>query len=248
LGQKNVTVQGNLNEILTTNGDDSFSVIGNENSIESTGGNNEVDFRGDSNTYQGGEDIDAVRITGSSNTAKGGNESDTFVILSGTNNIIDGEAGERNTIINEGETTTFSNVVDITPNPLELSIKVDTGSSADSFIYTEVSFNLYDFKLDLSSADKALRGLEDINKLISDVDSQLLSIGSTINRLESVLEAQNIKLQNLISTRSTLRDADLGDVSADYIKHQILQQASATLLATTRELKKENVLGLLYGL
>lgn len=39
----------------------------------------------------------------------------------------------------------------------------------------------------------------------------------------------------LVSSRSTLRDADIADVSSEYIRQQILQQASASLLATANQ-------------
>ena len=63
-----------------------------------------------------------------------------------------------------------------------------------------------------------------------------------------VQKEQEIKLQNMISSRSTLRDADIAEVSSDYIRKHILQSASATLLASSRNLRAENVLGLLQGL
>jgi flagellin len=62
-----------------------------------------------------------------------------------------------------------------------------------------------------------------------------MNIGSVINRLQLILEEQSIKLENMISTRSTLRDADIAKVSSQYIQQQILQQASATLMATANQ-------------
>ena len=55
------------------------------------------------------------------------------------------------------------------------------------------------------------------------------------NRLLSVLEEINTKQDNLISMQSTIRDADIAEVSSEYIRQQILQQASATLLATANQ-------------
>ncbi|DAA91236.1 TPA: hypothetical protein CPT87_04190 [Candidatus Gastranaerophilales bacterium HUM_5] len=42
-----------------------------------------------------------------------------------------------------------------------------------------------------------------------------------------------------------MRDADIAEESSNYIRYQILQQASATLLASSRNLKAQNVIGLL---
>ena len=52
----------------------------------------------------------------------------------------------------------------------------------------------------------------------------------------------------MISTRSTIRDADIAEESSKLIRYQILQEAGATLLASSRKLRAENVLGLLQGL
>ncbi len=244
-GSKEINIIGNTNNILSGSGDDQIEVKGDNNTIESTSGNNEISIKGDSNTIQGGAGQDNIKINGDNNTANGGAESDSFMVSSGNNNIIDGESGDRNTLIDNGKNTVYTNAVDITPRPFELNIKVDIGSGSDKYISTSISFNLFDFSVDFSTAEGALESLESIDEMLSSVSEQLLNIGNTINRLESVSEAQSIKLNNLISFRSTMRDADIAEESSNYIRYQILQQASATLLASSRNLKAQNVIGLL---
>ena len=244
-GSKEINIIGNTNNILSGSGDDQIEVKGDNNTIESTSGNNEISIKGDSNTIQGGAGQDNIKINGDNNSANGGAESDSFMVSSGNNNIIDGESGDRNTLIDNGKNTVYTNAVDITPRPFELNIKVDIGSGSDKYISTSISFNLFDFSVDFSTAEGALESLESIDEMLSSVSEQLLNIGNTINRLESVAEAQSIKLNNLISFRSTMRDADIAEESSNYIRYQILQQASATLLASSRNLKAQNVMGLL---
>ena len=244
-GSKEINIIGNTNNILSGSGDDQIEVKGDNNTIESTSGNNEISIKGDSNTIQGGAGQDNIKINGDNNTANGGAESDSFMVSNGNNNTIDGEGGERNTLIDNGKNTVYTNAVDITPRPFELNIKVDIGSGSDKYISTSISFNLFDFSVDFSTAEGALESLESIDEMLSSVSDQLLNIGNTINRLESVSEAQSIKLNNLISFRSTMRDADIAEESSNYIRYQILQQASATLLASSRNLKAQNVMGLL---
>ena len=55
------------------------------------------------------------------------------------------------------------------------------------------------------------------------------------SRLTSVLDSISVKYNNLVSSRSTLRDADAGELSSEYVKQQILQQAAATLLSTANQ-------------
>lgn len=245
LGQKDITITGDGNSITTGNEDDKINAKGDSNTIITTGGENEILARGNSNQIQGGSGIDDITVNGDNNTVVGGDSNDIFMVGGGNNNTLDGEGGDRNTIVNVGVGTTFNNVVDITPRPFELDLKVDIGSGADNVISTSISFNLFDFNVDLMTTDGAIDALGDIDALISQVTEQLTNIGSTINRLESVKEAQNIKLNNLISSRSTIQDADIARESSQFIRSQILQQAAATLMSASANLRRDSILGIL---
>ena len=67
------------------------------------------------------------------------------------------------------------------------------------------------------------------------IEKEQTKIGSIENRLVSVLEEISTQYENLVSSRSTLQDADIADISSEYIRQQILQQASATLLSTANQ-------------
>ena len=95
------------------------------------------------------------------------------------------------------------------------------------------------------SSDVAFRAIDDFINLLSEKQTKL---GSVQNRLESVLDEIEIQYENLVSSRSTIKDADIAEVSSQYIQQQILQEASATLLASTKNIQYQNVLGLLQGL
>ncbi len=77
--------------------------------------------------------------------------------------------------------------------------------------------------------------LELLDSIIKQVNEKQTEIGAVQNRLESVLEQVGIAYENLVSTQSTIRDADISKESSAYIRNQILQQASATLLATANQ-------------
>ena len=99
----------------------------------------------------------------------------------------------------------------------------------------EFSINLsYDLSVvsDNISSDEALSA---IDNFIAQLSEQSTVLGSVQNRLESVLEEITIQRDNLVSSRSTIKDADIAEVSSTYIQQQILQQASATLLATANQ-------------
>ena len=76
---------------------------------------------------------------------------------------------------------------------------------------------------------------ETLDGILSKINDQQTNLGATQNRLMSALDEISTQYENLVSSRSTLRDADMADVSSEYIKMQILRQASSTLLATANQ-------------
>lgn len=77
--------------------------------------------------------------------------------------------------------------------------------------------------------------LATLDEIIESVSNKQTELGSVQNRLESVLDEISIQYDNLVSSRSTIRDADIAEESSAYIRSQILQQAAATLLASANQ-------------
>ena len=244
-GKNNIGISGSGNTLTSGNSSGTVNINGDNNDVTLLDGKNNIVINGNSNTYTGGKDIDTIKISGDDNYAEGGGADDKFTVVKGHNNTVDGNEGTRNTLRDYGVDTTYSNIMKIVNQPFELNIKVDIGSGDDKYISTSLNLELYDFSVDLTTPDGARTALDMIDEMLSNVSSQLVNIGAAINRLELVLDEQNIKIENMISTRSTLRDADVAKESANYIRYQILQQASATLMSATRNLNAQNVLGLI---
>ena len=76
---------------------------------------------------------------------------------------------------------------------------------------------------------------EIIDNAIDEISRRTTAIGAAQNRVESAVSAIDVQSQNLTSSLSTLRDTDVASESSNYIQAQILQQASATLLATANQ-------------
>ena len=111
----------------------------------------------------------------------------------------------------------------------QAGIKSDTAS--------QIAINT-SFELNVSSLRRIGLGgdyLSQIDNLLNTVSAKQTDYGAAENRLESALEEISTQYDNLVSSRSTLRDADIAEVSSEYIRQQILQQASATLLATANQ-------------
>ena len=117
----------------------------------------------------------------------------------------------------------------------DVNLQVGISSRKTSTISFKVDF-------DLSAIDTILiNGLSNsgciakIDNILNSVSNKITEYGAMQNRLISALNEITVQRENLISSRSTLRDTDIADISSEYIRQQILQQASATLLATANQ-------------
>ena len=107
-------------------------------------------------------------------------------------------------------------------------------SDSSSRFALDLEFTL-DLKVNASDANSARNALTNIDNLLAKINTRQTEFGAAYNRLESALEAIGVNIENLTSTQSTIRDADIAEESSAYIRNQILQQASATLLATANQ-------------
>ena len=70
---------------------------------------------------------------------------------------------------------------------------------------------------------------------IDNVSLRVTKIGAYMNRLDSAIDSTDVQKENLTEAISTLKDADVAVESSNYIKYQILQQATASLLSTANQ-------------
>ncbi len=77
--------------------------------------------------------------------------------------------------------------------------------------------------------------LDVVDAAINNISARVTSIGAAQNRVQSASSDLTIQNTNITSSLSTIRDTDVAEVSSEYIQAQILQQASATLLATANQ-------------
>ena len=77
--------------------------------------------------------------------------------------------------------------------------------------------------------------LDAVDRALAEVSSRQTKIGAMQNRLDSAADALEVQYSNVASSLSTIKDADVAAESSEYIKAQILQQASASLLSTANQ-------------
>ena len=113
----------------------------------------------------------------------------------------------------------------------KIGYQVGIISSDSSSIDIDFSCGISVNNIDITSEDS----LSIIDDLLSKIKEKEAKYGSAYNRLESALESIGVSINNLVSTRSTIRDADIAEESSEYIRNQILQQAAATLMAAANQ-------------
>ena len=77
--------------------------------------------------------------------------------------------------------------------------------------------------------------LQFVDSAIKNISDRTALIGAYMNRVESAVEAISVQKQNIVSANSSIKDADVATESSNYIKYQILQQSTATLLSTANQ-------------
>jgi flagellin len=86
-----------------------------------------------------------------------------------------------------------------------------------------------------STAAKAASYISKIDTAIATVSSSRSTIGSLQNRLDSQIQSLGIREENITASNSRIRDVDVAREAATLTKNQILQQASASLLAQANQ-------------
>ncbi len=118
----------------------------------------------------------------------------------------------------------------------QISLNKDLFAKADvNSLFGEDITNVASKCSGLTKGTTASSMLDKIDGVIKTISERTTTLGSAQNRLESAVESISVQTENLTSSLSTLRDADVAEESSNYIKAQILQQASATLLATANQ-------------
>ena len=156
----------------------------------------------------------------------------TIGLGAGSDNTIGVTTAELNELIKNGTLTS------IAPEELKggqvFSLQVGIDSSQNSVLKFDTTFS---FNLDVNvySTTGAISAINTIDEILKQVTQKQTEFGAVQNRLESVIDSLDVSIENTTSSLSTIKDVDIAKVSSDFIRAQILQQASATLLATANQ-------------
>ncbi|MEW5816450.1 MAG: flagellin [Spirochaetota bacterium] len=97
--------------------------------------------------------------------------------------------------------------------------------------------------ISLSSPDKANISLAAIDKALQILNKQRADLGAYQNRLEHASKGLSVGAENMQASESRIRDTDMAEQMLEYVKNQILTQASTAMLAQANQ-KSQSVMQL----
>ncbi|MFH0702256.1 MAG: flagellin [bacterium] len=130
-----------------------------------------------------------------------------------------------------GDNTTLT--LQAGPNAVSSLNTLDIGAPLQSAKYSSLGISGVTTAFDSATAAASFITL--IDTAINTVSTRRSTIGSLQNRLESAIRSLTIKQENMTAAESRIRDADIAKEAAALTKNQILQQASASLLAQANQ-------------
>lgn len=77
--------------------------------------------------------------------------------------------------------------------------------------------------------------LAKVDTAIDNITTRKTSMGGFQNRLSSAITGLKVQQTNLTAANSTIKDSDIAEESANYVKAQILQQTSVSLLTQANQ-------------
>ncbi|MDF2627642.1 MAG: fliC [Symbiobacteriaceae bacterium] len=98
--------------------------------------------------------------------------------------------------------------------------------------------------ISIGSKSNAANAIETLDGALSTVSGERAKMGAMQNRLENAISTLQTQNENLTAAESRIRDLDMAAEMAQFTKHQVLQQASTSMLAQANQLS-QGVLSLL---
>ena len=115
------------------------------------------------------------------------------------------------------------------------NLQVGINNDDNSVISVNTGFDMSAFNLNITTEYGAKRFLNKIDAMMAKITKKQTELGATSNILNSTMEYQQVQSISKISTNSVIKDADFAEESSNYIKSQILQQTTSSLLSTANQ-------------
>ena len=85
--------------------------------------------------------------------------------------------------------------------------------------------------ISVASPDESNTALATVDEALKNVNKQRADLGAYQNRMEMAQNGINVAAENLQASESRIRDTDMATEMVNYVKNQVLSQASTAMLA-----------------
>ncbi len=131
------------------------------------------------------------------------------------------------------------------------NVRMQVGENSDSItnaLNLNLGFDLTYLRLDYTDSYSCADAIKKIDNMLSNINKKISDIGAHQNRLESVMESQSTRILNYTAAKSTIMDADIAEESASFVKEQILQRTTSSLLSQAQNLQSDVVLNMINSM
>ncbi|MDQ0205638.1 flagellin N-terminal helical domain-containing protein [Alkalicoccobacillus murimartini] len=119
-------------------------------------------------------------------------------------------------------------------------IQFQIGPNANQFVTFEIpqmdSGTLGITGIDVSTNEAANQAIEDLDEAIKRVSQSRSTLGAIQNRLEHTINNLQVTKENLTSSESRIRDADMALEMTEFTRNNILNQSATAMLAQANQL------------
>ena len=102
--------------------------------------------------------------------------------------------------------------------------------------------------ISLLTEDTSTATIEKIDELLKVVLRKQSEFGVAISQLEAIEEKNDINIQNISASISTIRDTDIAKESSNYVRQNILTQTASSLLSQASSMNSNSILLLINSL
>jgi len=124
-----------------------------------------------------------------------------------------------------------------------ITLQVGTYATSNVDTYQVNVANMTASALGLGSADltttaTAQSALNVVDTAINTKDTERTRIGAYVERLQYTVQNLQVQRENAVDSESTIRDADMAEESAAFVRAQILTQSGVAMLAQANQIPK----------
>lgn len=131
------------------------------------------------------------------------------------------------------------------PSSGNIQLQIEDKNNDASVISIDTVFDFGTLSFNVMSDTNARNAIKAVDELIEKITSKQSEFGANINRLSSIADTHDLKIENLTQANSTITDTNIASETSKLVKSSILEQANASLYSQSAEINASLILGLI---